>query len=347
MINSKSDAKKEKRFFAIFLIIVLIVGAGLFLWGQYNGAYQVFNAGFFRYDLAKVRNADAAWQLTEEEQARRDELLGEAVEWKSAAGGERRTFSAVTVGDEENGVPTLELAYDVYDQGSDTTVIILHGYDESTAEAEIFAPYWWDKGFNVMIPELRGHRGDDMEPTTFGVWESLDLYDMICAEGLDSPDTRLIVCGRSIGGDAALLLAENEELGRGGIDLIVAETVYTDMKTYELRCLRHQFNLGNIFVGEILDTLCKRGFGFEPEEINIRAKAVVTDVPAVFLAADEKVVGGDMTTTVYDAWGGEKKLVWLDSGRYPSVYADALDSGRYDAAVSALLELTELTKEEK
>ena len=26
----------------------------------------------------------------------------------------------------------------------------------------------WDKGFNVVIPELRGHRGAAMEPTTSG-----------------------------------------------------------------------------------------------------------------------------------------------------------------------------------
>ena len=347
MIDSSRDNKKEKRFFAIFAVAVVVIGAALFLWGQNNGTYQVFNSAFFRYDFAKVRDADPGWKLTEEEQARRDELLAEAAAWKASARGERRTFRAVTAADDERGVPEVEIAYDVYDNGSDTTVVILHGFDESTAESEIYAPYWWDKGFNVMIPELRGHRGEDMEPTTFGVWESLDLYDMICAEGLDSPDKRLIVCGRSIGGDAALLLAENDGLGGGGIDLIVAETVYTDLKTYELRCLRRQYNLGNIFVGEMLDSLCKRGFGFEPDEINIRTRAVVTHVPAVFLAADEKVVGGDMTTTVYDAWGGEKKLVWLESGRYPSVYAAALDSGRYDAAVSALLELTEQSKEEK
>ena len=58
-------------------------------------------------------------------------------------------------------------------------------------------------------------------------------------------------------------------------------------------------------------------------------------------SADEKVVGGEMTKLVYEAWGGEKALVWLENGRYPSVYATALDSGEYDAAVSAMLDKLE------
>ena len=337
----RGESKKEKRFFVIFAVIVVVVGAVLLFWGQHNGAVHVFDAACLRYDIQKIRSDDADWQMTEAEAARRAELLSEAASWKASAGGERRAFSAVTASTAVEGAPLLEIAYDVYDRGSDTTVVILHGYDESAEESEIFAPYWWDKGFNVVIPELRGHRGAEMEPTTFGVWESLDLYDLIKAEDLDDPEKKLIVCGRSIGGDAALLLAENKDLGCGGIDMLVAETVYTDLKTYELHCLRHEFNLGNIFVGEMLDTLVKRAFGIVTSEVNIRAKAVPADIPAVFIAADEQVVGGEMTKLVYEAWGGEKALVWLENGRYPSVYATALDSGEYDAAVSAMLDKLE------
>lgn len=339
MLNNPREQKKEKRFFALFAVIVVVVGAGLLLWGQYNGAYQVFNAGFLRYDLAKIRDADSEWVMTESEQDRRNELLADAAAWKTAAIPDRRSFIAATASDSEAGIPAIDMEYDFYDNGSDTTVIILHGYDESTAESEIYAPFWWEKGFNVIIPELRGHREDDMEPTTFGVWESRDLYDLICAENLNSEEKTLIVCGRSIGGDAALLLAENTELDRGGIDLVVAETVYSDLKTYELRLLRHEFNLGNIFVGEILDTLVKKAFGFDPEDISIRSAAVATEVPAIFIATDDRLVGGNMTSAVYDAWAGDKKLIWLESGRYPNVYAEALDSGRYDEAVSEMLEL--------
>ena len=334
----RGETKKEKRFFVIFAVAVVIVGAILLFWGQHNGAMHVFDAACLRYDLQKIRDDDTDWQMTEDEAARRAELLSEAAEWKAGAGGEKRAFSAVTASTAVEGAPLLEIAYDVYDQGSGTTVVILHGYDESAEESEIFAPYfWWEKGFNVVIPELRGHRGEEMEATTFGVWESLDLYDLICAEKLDDPDKTLIVCGRSIGGDAALLLAENKDLGGGGIDMLVVETVYSDLKTYELHCLKHEFNLGNLFVGEMLDTLVRRAFGIVTTEVDIRARAVLTDVPAVFVAADEKVVGGEMTKLVYEAWGGEKELVWLLDGRYPSVYASALDSGKYDAAVSAVL----------
>ncbi|MBO6010530.1 MAG: alpha/beta hydrolase [Oscillospiraceae bacterium] len=338
MLDSGRESKKEKRFFIIFVIVVIVVGGALFLWGQHNAALSVFDAGFLRYDIEKIRDDDPDWQLTEAEAARRAALLEEAAAWKASAGGERRTFEAVTASTAVEGAPRLEIGYDVYDRGSDTTVVILHGYDESAEESEIFAPYWWEKGFNVIVPDMRGHRGGDMEATTFGVWESLDLYDLIKAEGLDAEDKTLVVCGRSIGGDAALLLAENRELV-SGIDALVVETVYSNLKTYELHCLRHEFSLGNLFVGEMLDTLVRRAFAIVPQNVDLRSGAPLTKIPAVFIAADEKVVGGAMTKEVYDLWAGEKRLVWLPDGRYPGVYADALDSGEYDAAVSAILNI--------
>ena len=91
----RGETKKEKRFFVIFAIIVVIVGAALLFWGQHNGAVHVFDAACLRYDIQKIRNDDADWQMTEAEAARRAELLAEAAEWKAAAGGERRSFSAV------------------------------------------------------------------------------------------------------------------------------------------------------------------------------------------------------------------------------------------------------------
>ena len=338
MLDSGRESIKEKRFFIIFVIVVIVVGGALLLWGQHNGAVKVFDAACLRYDIQKIRDDDKDWQMTEAEAARREELLADAAAWKASAGGERRTYEAVTASTAVEGAPLLEIGYDVYDQGSDTTVVILHGYDESAEESEIFAPYFWEKGFNVVIPDIRGHRGEDMEATTFGVWESLDLYDLIKAEGLDEEDKTLIVCGRSIGGDAALLLAENKNLV-SGIDALVVETVYSNLKDYELHCLRHEFNLGNLFVGEMLDTLVRRAFGIVTQDVDLRSRATVTKIPAVFIAANENVVGGSMTKAVYEAWAGEKRLVWLPEGRYPSVYADALDSGEYDAAVSAILNI--------
>ena len=233
MVGSRGG--KENKLFVIFLFLAVIVGGVMLLWGQYNSAQQVFEIGFLSYRVDEQLAHDDAYTLSEEAAVMYNELRLAAEEWKTAAGGTERSCSSSTVSNLYGEFAASDIKYTLYDHGSDTTVFLLHGYSESADDAAIFAPYWWDKGYNIIIPALGRPAGEGVTIVTFGVYEQYDIYDIICAEGIENE--KIILHGHGTGAAAALLLSANAEYD-AGIDLVVSDSVYATLNGLKIEQLR-------------------------------------------------------------------------------------------------------------
>ncbi|NLV50471.1 MAG: alpha/beta hydrolase [Clostridiales bacterium] len=330
--SANKDSKKEKLFFRLFTAAVFIFGAGFLLWGQYNSSVQIFDAWVMRYNIDNVLEADSEYSLTAHERAQYEALLEKGNSRLSGSAVDTRRYSASTAGTLFDGAGTTEFSYTYVDNKSDTTVIILHGYNQNSADSAIYAPLWLDLGYNIIIPELRGH-GKEESATTFGVWEKYDLFDLITAEGLQ--DDKVIICARGIGAAAAIFLAADPNYNTD-IDLIVAESVYSDLKTLELRQLKRQFRLGDYFVGKFIDITVRKGLGFDPSDADLKNAAASVAVPILFISGGEDdFLGYWNTKEVYDSCAGEKELLVIGDAKHLMVYTLGCDE--YGTAVRLML----------
>lgn len=309
--------KSENRMFILFVVLAVVFGAGMLLWGQYNSAQQAFEIGFLNYRVDEQLAADKNYALLPEEEEQYAAMLAEAEAWSDGVGGEEKSCTAATAVELYGDMALGEIAYTLYDNGSDTTVILLHGYNESGMDARMFAPYWWERGYNVLIPELWRKEGD-IKLTTFGVYEQYDVYDVIQAEGL--ADDRLILHGRGTGAATALLLSANEAYDCG-VDLVVADSVYSDLQSLKVKMLKSQFGLGELLVGKLLSNTAASTLGFDLTTVNIAEAAGATEIPKFFVCgAIDHFLGSEETEAVYQAADGACELLVVEGARHRMAY---------------------------
>lgn len=309
---------KENKIFIIFLVLAVVVGGLMLLWGQYNSAQQVFEIGFLKYRVDEQLANDANYVFSEEDASKYEEMLHLAEEWKQGAGGEEKSCSSVTVNELFGEFAAEELKYTVYDNGSDTTVFLLHGYNETVSDAAIFAPYWWDKGYNIIIPSLERPRGDGASIVTFGVYEQYDIYDIIRAENLT--DSKVILHGRGSGAAAALLISSRADYDCG-IDMVVSDSVYATLNGLKIEQLQAQFRLGEFLTGTLLSNIIDKQLGFDITTIEITKAAAASDVPKFFVCGGaDNFISKNETYAVYTDASGAKALLTVEDGSNRMVY---------------------------
>ena len=324
--------KHEKRNFWLLLALAVVAGLGFLIWGQYNTASTIFDMGFLRRNAAELMTSAEGVKLEGEAQEQYDALLLEGEEWIQKAAlkqGSWKTESIVPWFGEAAGIT---LSYDLYTQGSDRTVILLHGFQEGAGDVRYWGSFWWDRGWDVLIPQLRSYGAGDegLIPCTYGVYEQFDLYDLIIALGLDRKT--LVIQGRGTGAAAAVFLTANGDLAAAGVDGIVAESVYANMGKDAETMVKKLFGLGNPLLLRFLNAQIRQKLGFLPESVDLTAAAANSTVPALLVwGEDDGFLDPNLTRKVSDAWAGEHfglglkgghRLLWAESGE---AYRDALD----------------------
>ncbi len=329
------NAKQDRRRFLLYALLVIAAGCFFLLWGQSNTAATLYELGFLRYRAETQLESVPEWGLSEEEEALRSAAAEAAEDWRvqhSPREGSYVTESAAALLGEE---VRLTLPYRHFDRGTGKTVILLHGFGGSEDDALLWAPWWWERGYGVLIPTQRGyqHPGDtNVLPTAWGVYEQYDLRDLILSAGLGGET--VIVHAKGTGAAAALLLAENGALTDAGVDGIVAESVYDNLGSLERELLKELFHLGDRFVGVLLRDRVKRSLGFIVDSVDLSAGAAEARVPALFVCGAQEVLPGfARSQAVQDAWGGPSRLLLL-SGSYRAL--GLTEEEAYRAAIAEL-----------
>ncbi len=330
------NTKQDRRRFLLFALLVVLAGCFFLLWGQSNSAETLYELGFLRYRAENQLASMEELGLSEEEEALREASLTQASAWLAEHTPAERSFDTGTAAGILGEGVRLTLPYRFWDQGTGKTVILLHGFGGSEEDALGWAPWWWEQGYGILIPTQRGYQSPgetNTRPTTWGVYEQFDLYDLIQAAGLS--EETVLIHAKGAGAAGAILLAGNEELRGAGLDGIVAESSYCKLGELERSLLKKLFNLGDRFVGVLLRDKVKQRLGFLLDSVDLSEAAAAASVPALFVCGGQETLPGfTESQAVQDAWGGQSRLLLL-SGSYRAL---GLTEGEaYRAAISELL----------
>ena len=113
-------------------------------------------------------------------------------------------------------------------QGDELTVILVHGLNRNRTgdDALALARRLFDRGFNVLLFDMRGHGesdGDRLSAGYFEKWDVLGAYDFLVQRGASPGGIGLL--GWSLGGATALLSAAEEP----AIKAVVADSSFADV----------------------------------------------------------------------------------------------------------------------
>ncbi|MBN9392448.1 MAG: alpha/beta hydrolase [Chloroflexi bacterium] len=108
---------------------------------------------------------------------------------------------------------------------SNITVIVAHGYRSNKSGNLAFAGWLQQAGYNVFLPDFRGHgQSDDGKGTSIGIMERLDLHGAVAylqARGQEN----IAVLGTSMGAAAAILAAAENP----AIKAVIADSAYAQL----------------------------------------------------------------------------------------------------------------------
>lgn len=121
------------------------------------------------------------------------------------------------------------------EEGHDVAVVV-HAEHSCAEETGIYARHYLEEGYQVLMPDLRGHGRSEGNYIAFGYDDRLDVMDWIYWIIKRDPKARIVLHGLSSGG-AACLLAEGEHLPSNVI-AVISDSSYTSLKEECARLIR-------------------------------------------------------------------------------------------------------------
>ncbi len=117
-------------------------------------------------------------------------------------------------------------------------VLVLHGFTGSPPAVRPWAEHLQRDGFRVVVPRLPGH-GTSWQEMNRTRWEDWYGEAESCFDELSSTCEQTFVCGLSMGGGLALLLAARRREQVAGLSLVNPSVNSTDPRMRALFALRH------------------------------------------------------------------------------------------------------------
>ena len=111
---------------------------------------------------------------------------------------------------------------------SNVWVVVLHGWTNCKREMSSYAMEYYNRGFNVIIPDLRGHGNSESKYVTMGWLDRLDVTDWLYSIAEENPKAKIIIHGVSMGG-ATTMMTTGEKLPENVV-LAVEDCGFTNVR---------------------------------------------------------------------------------------------------------------------
>ena len=209
----------------------------------------------------------------------------------------------------------LQLHSYVVSQNSNKWAIVVHGYGGSGKLMSDKSKYFYDMGYNVLIPDLRGHGKSEGDYIGMGWKDRLDIISWINFIIKENPNAEIVLHGTSMGA-ATVLMTSGENLP-SNVKAIVADCAYTsawDEFSYQLETY---LKVPSSYILNVTNMVTKLKAGYSLKEASALESVKKATVPILFIHGDkDKFVPYSMMDKLYDATSSPKEKLTIDGGEH-------------------------------
>ena len=213
--------------------------------------------------------------------------------------------------------------------------IVVHGY---TSEGELVsskAKHFYEMGYNVLVPDLRGHGKSEGDYIGMGWDDRLDIIDWIDFILKNNPNSEIVLHGTSMG-SATVLSVSGEDLP-DNVKGIVADCGYTsvwDEFTYQLKAL---FNLPSFPVMNLSNIVTMVRAGYSLKDASPIEQVEKSKTPILYIHGDkDDFVPYYMMDELYNATNSEKSKLTVKNAGHGK--ADLVNPDLYWNTISDFLD---------
>ncbi|EPR09485.1 alpha/beta hydrolase [Ruminiclostridium papyrosolvens] len=272
----------------------------------------VMATGFYFYDISVTRTKKAF--LAEDAALKKSVMVNAEIELKKTSSEftddvdwlSRQAYEIVDIVSYDG--LNLQGYYLSAESPSINTVILSHGYSSKGLWMGLYAKLYNMLGYNVLMPDSRGHGSSEGNYIGFG-WvdrkDYLKWIDFVIKKS--GPDTNIVLHGVSMGG-ATVLMTGGENLP-SNVKAIVSDCAYTSVKdelSYQMERMYHLPSFPLLNVTSII-TKIKAGFTFE--EASALKQVKKSKTPTLFIhGGNDEFVPTSMVNELFEACSSEKEL---------------------------------------
>lgn len=195
----------------------------------------------------------------------------------------------------------------VNENESNKWVIICHGYTSKAEHMISSGKQFYDLGYNLLLPNARGHGKSEGHYIGMGWDERLDIVNWIEHIITNQPDAQIVLYGVSMGG-ATVMMTAGEPLPTN-VKAIVEDCGYTsvhDIFSYQLKAT---FGYPSFPIMNFANIMTRFRAGYSLVEASALNQVKQANTPILFIHGQEDTfVPYQMVQELYDAAPVEKEL---------------------------------------
>lgn len=198
---------------------------------------------------------------------------------------------------------------------TDKWAIVVHGYGGSGKLMSAKAKYFYEMGYNVLIPDLRSHGKSEGDYIGMGWDDRLDIISWINFIIQNNSNSKIVLHGTSMGA-ATVLMASGEDLPPN-VKAIISDCAYTsvwDEFSYELETY---LNVPTSYVLNVTNIITKLRAGYSFKEASAIDAVKKSTVPILYIHGDsDKFVPYSMMDKLYNATKSPKEKLTIEGAEH-------------------------------
>lgn len=219
---------------------------------------------------------------------------------------------------------------------SSKVVILVHGYNSWNGSMAHFAHYYHKElGYNVLLPDCRGHGKSEGNYIGFGWHDRLDILkwiDVMVKKHRSS--SQLVLHGISMGG-AAVLMTSGEALPHN-VKCIISDCAYNSVKGILDYQMKRMFKLPSFPLMQFTSLISRLRAGYSFRNASAVSQVKKCKVPILFIhGSADKFVPTEMVHELYESASCEKQLLIVPEAAHAMSFWQ--DTAAYKAKVEAFL----------
>ena len=218
-----------------------------------------------------------------------------------------------------NSFDNLKLhGYILKTENSDKWAITVHGYTNKAESMSAMAYKYHSLGYNILMPDLRGHGKSEGSYVGMGWHDRLDILKWIDLIIKENKDAKILLHGISMGAGTVMMVS-GEDLPEN-VKVIIEDCGYTSAKEQLAYNLKTMFKLPSFPILNFCSLITKIKDNYFISEASAIKQLQKAKVPILFIHGDkDKFVPFYMLDKLYNACSSKKdKLIIKDVGHAKS-----------------------------
>lgn len=194
-------------------------------------------------------------------------------------------------------------------------VAVIHGYGGSGPLMYYAAKEFYERGFNVVVPDLRGHGNSSGGFIDMGWYDRLDIAEIANKIVKGDKDAEIFLYGVSMGG-AAVLMAGGEDLPHN-VKGIISDCSYDSVENIFSYQISRLFKLPPFPFVKTMSKICRKKLGFDFSKASVVKQLEKCTLPVLFFHGEkDRLVPTNMVYSLYAGAKGYKDVYIIKNAEH-------------------------------